>query len=480
MDEDGYFYIDGRSDDVIISAGWTMSAVEIENALLAHPDVREAAVVAVADPLRGQIPKPSWWPRARATRFARELQDHVRGRLSQHEYPRRVEFVDELPKTPAGKINRKALRDHAAARPDGRDRVSFPTITDEALAPLRALMGKEIRRPEPYIEVGHPRRHPPLGPRHRRPQPLLGRGRRGAPDHLLRPGPHRVGLRGWPARHPRHVRAAPTSAGGAPSARESAWSARSVLLDLEEKPSSFARRAIKQTYRTTFVDDERRRRSARPTPGASAPSATPRASARSTRRSSPIATRRPRSRASAAATRRGDPRRRAPAWDDVAVGEALPEVVKGPLTVTSIIAFVQGWGSLYVRAHGLAFDLFDRHPALGIPNDFGVPEPPERVHWDPPSRGPSACPRPTTTGQSAWPGSATWSPTGWATRAPSPRLSVQVRRHNLIGDTTWCRGRVAAKALVGGQGEVTLDLQAVNQRDETIALGQAIVVLPRR
>ena len=60
------------------------------------------------------------------------------------------------------------------------------------------------------------------------------------------------------------------------------------------------------------------------------------------------------------------------------------------------------------------------------------------------------------------------------------RLSVQVRRHNLIGDTTWCRGRVAAKALVEGQGEVTLDLQAVNQRDETIALGQAIVVLPRR
>src|SRR5688572_32382703 len=50
------------------------------------------------------------------------------------------------------------------------------------------------------------------------------------------------------------------------------------------------------------------------------------------------------------------------------VGEAMPVVVKGPLTVTSVVAFVQGWGSLYVRAHGLAFDLFDRHPALGIPN----------------------------------------------------------------------------------------------------------------
>src|SRR5207244_9714518 len=68
-------------------------------------------------------------------------------------------------------------------------------------------------------------------------------------------------------------------------------------------------------------------------------------------------------------------------WEDVKVGEPLPAVVKGPLTVTSLIAFIQGWGSLYVRAHGLAFDLFERHPALGIPNEFGVPEPPERVHW---------------------------------------------------------------------------------------------------
>jgi acetyl-CoA synthetase len=50
--------------------------------------------------------------------FARELQDHVRARLSQHEYPRQVEFVDELPRTPAGKINRKALRDRAAAAPE--------------------------------------------------------------------------------------------------------------------------------------------------------------------------------------------------------------------------------------------------------------------------------------------------------------------------------------------------------------------------
>ena len=117
MDEDGYFYIDGRSDDVIISAGWTMSAVEIENVLLAHPDVRVAAVVGVTDPLRGQIPKAFVVATRAGAEFARELQEHVRARLSQHEYPRSVEFVGELPKTPAGKINRKALRDHAVAAP---------------------------------------------------------------------------------------------------------------------------------------------------------------------------------------------------------------------------------------------------------------------------------------------------------------------------------------------------------------------------
>ena len=110
--EDGYFYHDGRSDDVIISAGWTMSAVEIENVLLAHPDVREAAVVAVPDPLRGQIAKAFVVAGRAGEAFERELQDSRARRVSsQHEYPRRVEFVADLPKTPAGKINRKALRD---------------------------------------------------------------------------------------------------------------------------------------------------------------------------------------------------------------------------------------------------------------------------------------------------------------------------------------------------------------------------------
>ncbi len=117
IDEDGYFYHGGRADDVIISAGWTMSAVEIEDVLLQHSDVREAAAVGVPDPVRGQVAKAFVVSgRAGDDAFARELQDFTRERLSQHEYPRQVAFVAELPKTPAGKINRKALRDAEAAR----------------------------------------------------------------------------------------------------------------------------------------------------------------------------------------------------------------------------------------------------------------------------------------------------------------------------------------------------------------------------
>jgi acetyl-CoA synthetase len=116
VDGDGYFYHAGRADDVIISAGWTMSAVEIEDVLLRHPDVREAAVIGVADALRGQVVKAFIVsPRDGDDAFARELQDFTRTRLSQHEYPRRVAFVAALPKTPAGKVNRKALREAEAS-----------------------------------------------------------------------------------------------------------------------------------------------------------------------------------------------------------------------------------------------------------------------------------------------------------------------------------------------------------------------------
>jgi acetyl-CoA synthetase len=115
-DEDGYFYHAGRADDVIISAGWTMSAVEIEDAILKHETVAEAAAIGVPDATRGQIvrayivlkgqPEPG---------LTEEIQELVRSNLARHEYPREIEYVASLPKTPAGKVNRKVLRDAVAA-----------------------------------------------------------------------------------------------------------------------------------------------------------------------------------------------------------------------------------------------------------------------------------------------------------------------------------------------------------------------------
>jgi acetyl-CoA synthetase len=114
-DADGYFFHGGRADDVIISAGWTISAVEVEGALLKHSDVREAAVIGVPDQLRGLVVKAFIVsPRRGDDAFVRELQAWTRTRLAQHEYPRQVEFVAELPKTPAGKVNRKVLREREA------------------------------------------------------------------------------------------------------------------------------------------------------------------------------------------------------------------------------------------------------------------------------------------------------------------------------------------------------------------------------
>jgi acetyl-CoA synthetase len=116
IDADGYFYHAGRADDVIISAGWTMSAVEIENTLLKHPDVKEAAVIGVPDAIRGQVAKAFIvTERLPDDEYVEELTKFTRERLSQHEFPRHITFVSEIPKTPAGKVNRKVLRDREAA-----------------------------------------------------------------------------------------------------------------------------------------------------------------------------------------------------------------------------------------------------------------------------------------------------------------------------------------------------------------------------
>lgn len=115
-DTDGYFYHAGRADDVIISAGWTMSAVEIENTLLKHEAITEAAVIGVPDDLRGQVVKAFVVAKQEGSDdLTKNIQEFVRGQLSQHEFPRQIAYVTDLPKTPAGKIHRKILRDREAA-----------------------------------------------------------------------------------------------------------------------------------------------------------------------------------------------------------------------------------------------------------------------------------------------------------------------------------------------------------------------------
>ena len=69
-------------------------------------------------------------------------------------------------------------------------------------------------------------------------------------------------------------------------------------------------------------------------------------------------------------------------WEDVNVGDELPTMFKGPMTVTGFVAYAQGWGGLYIRANKLAWKLIDAHPGVGITNRFGIPDVPERVHWE--------------------------------------------------------------------------------------------------
>ncbi len=259
----------------------------------------------------------------------------------------------------------------------------FPTITPEALTALRARLGQPVRRPEPYIEFATPDairhwahgigdRNPHWAEAGLAPPTILF-----AMDRIVSgyvgglPGIHAM-YGGTDFRWHRAIREGDRVMG------------ESVLKDLIEKPSAFAKRAIQQVYRTTFQNQ----RGEIVCEADSWCFRTERDTARERGKYKAVEPHRYSDdeidhivRAYRDEEIRGAKPR---LWDDVKIGDALPTVCKGPLTVTSVVAFVQGWGSLYVRAHGLAFDLFERHPALGIPNAFGVPEPPERVHWDEP------------------------------------------------------------------------------------------------
>jgi 2-aminobenzoate-CoA ligase len=116
MDEDGYFWYQARSDDMIISSGYNLSGPEVENVLLEHPCVQECGVVGVPDPERGQIVKAYIVLRAGFEGSAatiKELQEFVKAELAPYKYPRSIEFVEALPRTETGKLQRFRLRERA-------------------------------------------------------------------------------------------------------------------------------------------------------------------------------------------------------------------------------------------------------------------------------------------------------------------------------------------------------------------------------
>lgn len=164
--------------------------------------------------------------------------------------------------------------------------------------------------------------------------------------------------------------------------------------------------------------------------------------------------------------------------EEISVGDELPQIVKGPLTITDLIGFLQGWGGMFVRPHGIGHAWRKRHPAAYTLDEFGIPDVPERVHWDNAASARSGIPVAYDYGPQriAWLANLV---TNWMSDAGWMRsLSVEVRKLNLVADTTWCRGSVTAVDVE--QGLVTLDVRAVNQRDEVTAYGEAVVELPRR
>ena len=117
-DEDGYLWFKARDDDVIITAGYRVGPGEVESALLEHPDVVQAGVVGIPDDRRGEIIKAFVQPTADAEgddALREALRDLVWENLAKYEYPRDIEFVDELPQTTTGKIQRRKLREREGA-----------------------------------------------------------------------------------------------------------------------------------------------------------------------------------------------------------------------------------------------------------------------------------------------------------------------------------------------------------------------------
>jgi 2-aminobenzoate-CoA ligase len=114
QDDDGYFWYQARTDDMIITGGYNVAGPEVENVLLEHEAVMECAVVGEPDEDRGHVVKAFVVLKAGHTgdaKLMKELQDFVKARIAPYKYPRRVEFTDSLPRTSTGKLQRYKLRE---------------------------------------------------------------------------------------------------------------------------------------------------------------------------------------------------------------------------------------------------------------------------------------------------------------------------------------------------------------------------------
>ena len=172
--------------------------------------------------------------------------------------------------------------------------------------------------------------------------------------------------------------------------------------------------------------------------------------------------------------RGAEPRRH----EDVEVGQELPPMVKGPMTVTGFIAYAQGWGGLSSGPTSWPGSSLKKHPGVGIPNAMGIPDVPERVHWEEARRpgtpgaydyGPERC---------SW---LTHHLTNWIGDDGFLRHhSTKIRNHNVAGDWILITGRVTDKGVdEAGRAYVTVDQEARNQHGELSALGSGRVVLPQ-
>jgi acyl dehydratase len=165
-------------------------------------------------------------------------------------------------------------------------------------------------------------------------------------------------------------------------------------------------------------------------------------------------------------------------WEDVAIGEGVGPVVKGPLTVTDCICFLIGFGYFFVRAHRQWHDFRRKHPQAGVKSSFGIWDVPERVHWEEEMARKIGMPGPYDYGNQRcawfdhcvhdWMGDAGW----------MRRLKVRVSAPNFIGDVTWIKGKVTAKD--ENDSSVTVELEAVDQRGRVTATALSEIVLPRK